>query len=149
MDFRKANQTEHSAVIKIARSLSDWFSAEAVRNMQTDFAHNKLIVALSNEEIVGFLCYTTYSGKCLLLWMGVKPDKHYQGIGAKLIGFLEQIAREHSLHTIEIETLSNTNNYEPYQNTCDFYYRQGFVSILQKPATIDGFDDMMILEKKL
>jgi GNAT superfamily N-acetyltransferase len=116
--------------------------------MKTDFQHNRLLVARDEDTVTGFLSYTTYSGKALLLWMGVHPEKRQQGVGAKLIAALEEVAQKYTLHTIEVETLSDTN-YEPYQHTHDFYYSQGFASVLQKPATIEGFDDMTILEKKL
>jgi GNAT superfamily N-acetyltransferase len=149
MDIHSANHKEKEAALEVARSLSDWFNNDAINNMQIDFAYNQLLVAHNKDEVVGFLCYTTYSGKCLLLWMGVQPDKHHQGIGIALLSSLELIAKELCLHTIEVETLSDTYDYQPYKRTCDFYFQQGFVSILQKPATVADHDDMMLLEKRL
>ena len=76
--------------IKIAEELKEWFTPEAIKNMRIDFEKNSLIVNTDKGKVDGFLCYTTYSGKTLLIWMGIARKAHRKGIGNSLLKWLEQ-----------------------------------------------------------
>ncbi len=48
-------------------------------NLSLDFKSNSLVVAVYGKKIVGFCCYTTYDGKILLMWRGVKRNRQVYG----------------------------------------------------------------------
>ena len=53
--------------------------------MKVDFKLNNLTVAKERGRVLGFLCYTSYSGKMLLMWMGVKKEMQKNGHREKVI----------------------------------------------------------------
>jgi len=135
--------------IKIAEELKEWFTPEAIKNMRIDFEKNSLIVNTDKGKVDGFLCYTTYSGKTLLIWMGIARKAHRKGIGNRLLKWLEQETKKLNLYSIEVETLPDEIKYEPYNQTRNFYYKNGFERVFYKKARIKGWDDQIILEKKV
>jgi ribosomal protein S18 acetylase RimI-like enzyme len=149
MLIRKANKGDYLEAIEIAKNLKEWFTKEAISNMKTDFLHNNLIVAVEGKKIIGFLCYSANSGKMQIIWMGVQRDLQGKGIGEKLLKELEKEARNYNLHSIEVETLPEEKNYGPYNSTRNFYYKNGFKRIAYKKARIKGWDDQIVMKKKL
>jgi GNAT superfamily N-acetyltransferase len=149
MEIVKANKEEKQKAIKVATSLKEWFTDEGIRNLKTDFENNTVVVAKDNNQIIGFVCYTTYCGKILLIWMGVRKSHWRKGIGSKLIEYLEDEGKKLGLYYIEIETLPEEVEYKPYEITRAFYYKNGFKRILYRKATIDDWDDQIVLEKRI
>jgi len=149
MQITKATKKDKEESIKIVMKLKDWFSKEGIKNMKIDFNLNNLIVAKETGKVIGFLCYTSNSGKILLLWMGVKKEDQGKGVGQTLLKWLEKEGKKLGLYSIEVETLSDKDDYEPYQKTRSFYYKNGFEKILYKKHRVDGWDDQIVLEKKL
>jgi GNAT superfamily N-acetyltransferase len=135
--------------MKVAANLEEWFSEQGLKNMRVDFELNNLIVAKENGRVSGFLCWTSYSGKILLMWMGVKKEFQRKGVGQKLLTWLENEGRRFGFHSIEVETLPDEDDYEPYQRTRSFYYKNGFERVVYKKARVKGWDDQIVLEKKL
>lgn len=147
MQLRKATEQDKKEAMKIAQDLKEWFNPEGIKNMKTDFIFNKLVVARDKGKVFGFLCYSSNCGKMELIWMGIKRDAQRKGIGEKLLKWLEKEAKKHKLHSIEVETLPDEDDYEPYKKTRDFYYKNGFKRIFYKKARIKGWDDQIVLEK--
>ena len=145
----EASSQDKEDSIKIAHTLSEWFTEEGIRNMSLDFENNHLIVEKENDEVLGFLCYTTYCGKMLLIWMGVKRDLLNKGTGQRLLDWLIEETKRLNLQAIEVETLPEEVDYKPYDSTRAFYYKNGFKKILYKKATTEGWDDQIVLERKI
>ncbi|MDD2657017.1 MAG: GNAT family N-acetyltransferase [Patescibacteria group bacterium] len=117
--------------------------------MKVDFELNSVIVAKTDDNVSGFLCYTSYCGKMLLMWMGVKKEDQRKSIGQQLLQWLETESKKLGCQSIEVETLPDEDNYEPYKKTRSFYYKNGFERILYKKARAEGWDDQIVLEKKI
>lgn len=149
MRITKATKKDKKEAMEVAANLKEWFSEQGLKNMRVDFELNNLIVAKENGKVSGFLCYTSYSGKILLMWMGVKKEFQRKGVGQKLLTWLEDEGRRFGFHSIEVETLPDEEDYEPYKRTRSFYYKNGFERILYKKARVKGWDDQIVLEKKL
>ncbi len=149
MKIKKATKEEEKAAIKIAAGLKDWFNKKGLENMKIDFQLNNLIVAKENNKVHGFLCYSSNSGKMLLIWMGVKQGLQRKGIGQKLLDWLEKEAKRLGLYSIEVETLPDEDDYRPYKQTRSFYYKNRFKRMFYKKATIEGWDDQVVFEKKI
>ena len=149
MKIRTASDKDKKEALKIAESLKEWFNKDGIKNMKIDFAMNHVIVAKEKEKVLAFLSYTCYSGKMLLLWMGVKKETQRKGVGEALLNFLVQEAKRLRLYSIEVETLPDEDIYEPYERTRAFYYKNGFERILYKKARVKGWDDQIVLERKI
>ena len=67
MIIRKATSNDRKDALKISRDLKEWFNEEGLKNMKIDFELNNIIVAIDRNKVVGFLCYTSYYGKMLLM----------------------------------------------------------------------------------
>ena len=147
MQITEPNKKELLEAIEIAKTLKDWFNDEAIKNLKVDFEHNTVVIAKDKEEVVGFMCYTTNCGRTLLIWLGAK--KGSKGVGQALIDWLVVKSKELGMYTIELETLPEEEEYEPYVKTREFYYKNGFKRIAYREATIEGWDDQMVLEKKI
>jgi len=147
MIIRKATKTDISPSLNIAKELNEWFTKEAIKNMKIDFSINNLIIATEKKEIFGFLCYSSYNSIMQLIWMGIKKDSQRKGIGKTLLKWLVKEAKKKGLRTIEVETLPDEINYEPYNLTRSFYYKNGFKRVAYKKARIKGWDDQILLEK--
>ncbi|MFA5134496.1 MAG: GNAT family N-acetyltransferase [Patescibacteria group bacterium] len=149
MQISNASKKDREQAMAAAKNLKDWFTDEGLKNMRIDFDLNNVAVAKENGIVVGFLCYTAYSGKMLLLWMGVQLPAQRKGVGQKLLQWLENEGRKLGCHSIEVETLPDEDDYEPYRRTRSFYYTNGFERIFYKKARVDGWDDHIVLEKKI
>ncbi len=149
MKLRQATEQDKKKAMAIAKSLKEWFNKDGIKNMALDFKMNHLIVAVEKEKVLGFLSYTTYSGKMLLLWMGVKRDTQRSGVGKALVDWLAKESKRLKLYAIEVETLPEEDVYEPYERTRAFYYKNGFNRVLYLKARVPGWDDQIVLERKL
>ncbi len=149
MQIIKATKKDRAEAMKIATDLKDWFNKEGLKNMKIDFELNNLVVAKEDGKVSGFLCYSSFSGKMLLMWMGVAKEAQRKGVGQELLKWLEDEGRKFGFHAIEVETLPDEDSYEPYQRTRAFYYKNGFERVLYKKARVQGWDDQIVLEKKL
>ena len=81
MQLRIATKKEIRDALKIAKTLKEWFNEEGIKNMKTDFNLNNLLVAVERNKVVGFLCYSSYSGKMQLIWIGVVSEFQSKSIG--------------------------------------------------------------------
>ncbi|EKE06998.1 MAG: GCN5-related N-acetyltransferase [uncultured bacterium] len=149
MKITKATKNDKKEALKIANDLKDWFNKEGLKNMKIDFELNSVVVAKEDKQVLGFLCYTSYCGKMLLMWMGIKKEKQRKGIGQQLLKWLENESKKLGFTSIEVETLPDEDDYEPYERTRSFYYKNGFERILYKKARVEGWDDQIVLEKKI
>lgn len=147
MKVIRATKKDKLKAMQIASTLNEWFTEEGLKNMQTDFELNNVIVAKENDIVLGFLCYTSNCGKMLLLWIGVSAEKQRKGIGKEMLDKLVREGKKRKLYSIEVETLPDEDEYGPYKITRAFYYKNGFEKILYKKARIKGWDDQIVLEK--
>jgi N-acetylglutamate synthase-like GNAT family acetyltransferase len=149
MKIRKANEKDKEKALGIAKELKEWFTPEAIKNMKVDFSLNNLIVALEGNKIIGFLCYSTNSGKMQIVWIGVARNQQRKGVGRELLNWIEEKAKELDMHSIEAETLPDEDDYKPYKQTREFYYKNGFKRVEYRKARIKGWDDQILLEKSI
>jgi len=130
--------------LQIAIKLPDYFTREAIKNMESNFKKDSLIVA-EDEMIVGFLCFGIRNNRYEVLWMGVKQDKQSQGIGKALMNFLIQYLKDKNIKELYVKTLTPKDPYEPYKRTRKFYEGQGFQQLYIEKANKDGWDDQVVM----
>ncbi|MCL4403154.1 GNAT family N-acetyltransferase [Candidatus Marsarchaeota archaeon] len=135
--------------LKIAQGLNEWFNKNGLKSIETDLFFNNVAVAVDGNETLGFVCYSSYDGVMQLIWMAVERNHQGMGIGTMLLKWVEDEARGHGLTLIQVETLPEEDSYEPYKLTRKFYYDNGFVRIAYKKARLEGWDDQIVLEKRV
>lgn len=149
MEIRKATKKDIKESIKIARDLKEWFTNEAVKNMKIDFSVNNLVVVAEKKKVLGFLCYSSYNSIMHLIWLGIRRNLQRKGVGKLLLDWLIKKSKRLGLKSIEVETLPDEEDYGPYKLTREFYYKNGFKRIAYKKARVKGWDDQIVMEKKL
>ncbi len=149
MEIRKATKKHMEESLEIARDLKEWFTKEALKNMNIDFKINNLFVAVDKEVVVGFLCYNSKDGIMNFIWAGVKREFQRKGIGRNLLDYVVSEARKLGMKTIEVETLTEEEDYKPYELTRNFYKKYGFKKIYTKRAVKKGWDDVDVMELEI
>ncbi len=125
--IRPGTNNDHKSILKIASILTDWFDQDAItRAIPADLNLHKTIVAEINNEVVGFVTYTSHEGNVFIGWLGVEQESQRQGIGTKLVQSLEEELEKLGIAKLEVETLSETIDYAPYVPTRAFYEKMGF-----------------------
>ena len=130
-----------AAEIGVALELVDIFLSQP---QQKDY---KIYVAESTSgRICGYMCFgptPLTAGTYDLYWIAVHPEFQNQGIGKKLLTFLEQeITRLHG-RLIIIETSSQ----KKYESTQAFYLHQDYQLAAQIKDFYQPGDDRMIYTK--
>ncbi|MBU0957233.1 MAG: GNAT family N-acetyltransferase [Nanoarchaeota archaeon] len=149
MIIRKANSSDIKKSLDIAKTLKQWFTKEAIKNMKIDFVINNTIIVINKKEVIGFLCYNSDNGIIKLIWIGVEKEHQRKGIGKLMLDYLEKEARKIKSNYIEVETLTEKDNYKPYRLTRDFYKKYGFKKLYLKKAPKPRWDDVDVMGKKV
>ena len=145
MKIRKATKKYMEEALEIARDLKEWFTKEAFKNMKIDFKVNNLVVGVDSGEVVGFLCYNSKDGIMNLVWLGVKRKFQRRGIGSNFLKWLIKESKKLGVKKIEVETLTEEENYKPYELTRNFYKKQGFKKIYTRKAVRKGWDNLDVM----
>lgn len=126
IEIRKGVLEDHPAVISIATVLKGWFSDKEVKYIKQDLKSHQLLVAEIDSKVIGFLSYFTYEGIGHIGWLGVLKEYHRQGIGRALYNEFEQEMGKIKIRTLQVYTLGDGVDYEPYERTRNFYRKVGF-----------------------
>jgi GNAT superfamily N-acetyltransferase len=94
--------------------------------MRIDLRYHKGYIAIIDSRIVGFLSFFTFEGVGKVGWMGVLPEFHRKGIGRKLVNQLISELKEAGVKSLQVYTLGDSVDYEPYVRTRAFYRAVGF-----------------------
>jgi ribosomal protein S18 acetylase RimI-like enzyme len=105
-------------------------------------------MADNNDQAIGYICYGPVpmtEGTFDLYWIVVDPRSQGQGIGSKLLHFLEEIIRERRGRMILIDTSSIIQ----YEKTQKFYFRHGFQEVARVPDYYHPGNDRITFCKRL
>ncbi len=100
------------------------------------------------DQTVGYICYGSIpmtQGTFDLYWIAVDPNFQEQGIGSKLLGFLEEVVREKNGWMI----LADTSTIPQYEKTKNFYLRNGFQEVARVPDYYHSGNDRITFCKRL
>jgi ribosomal protein S18 acetylase RimI-like enzyme len=133
--------------IEIIKELPEWFTAEAILNIEKDLSDKEILVD-SEEKVKGFIIYSL-EDKCSIYWMAVKKGMQNKGIGKKLIEELKIICKEKGIDFIETDTLAETEDYAPYEITRNFYHKVGFRDVKIIPEGYPEGNNKLILRLRI
>jgi ribosomal protein S18 acetylase RimI-like enzyme len=100
------------------------------------------------DQPTGYICYgptPMTKGTFDLYWIVVDPKFQGQGIGSKLLDFLEKVLREKGGRII----LAETSSIPEYEKTQRFYLEKGFREVARVPDYYDQGNDRITFCKRL
>lgn len=100
------------------------------------------------DQTTGFICYgptPMTEGTFDLYWIAVDPDFQGNGIGSKLLGFLEKVLEGLKGRMI----LADTSSVPQYEKTKSFYLKNGFRDVARVPDYYHPGNDRITFCKKL
>jgi ribosomal protein S18 acetylase RimI-like enzyme len=80
------------------------------------------------DQAIGYLCYgltPMTQGTFDLYWIAVDPDFQEEGVGSKLLGFLEDVVKAEGGRMI----LADASTIPHYEKTQSFYLKNGFQEV--------------------
>lgn len=151
MLIRRLGAADHSDVLRIARTVPQWFTAKGIEMMRVDLHYHHGFLAERDGATVGFVTFFTHEGAGRIGWIAVSPDHHRQGIGRALIEAVITEFGKHGLSEIQVKTLSDSVAYEPYERTRKFYSAMGFVESERIPGEEGNPErpDMLVLTRAI
>ncbi len=127
MEIRKARKEDFDSCIAIAKELPEWFDVKELSEI------SKHILSLptylvEDAGVQAFVILEDKSSETVeIKHFAVLRDRQRSGLGTKL---LEHIEKEYSEKIyIEVKTLDESAEYEPYVSTRSFYEKNGFVKV--------------------
>lgn len=121
--------------------LNDYHAANAE-------AGHRCFVSEDGDTITGFIYHAPAAmteNTWYVYWIVVDRERQGQGIGARLLKFAEEDARDHAGRVMFVET-SSVPHYEP---TRKFYLKQGYdLEARLRDFYAEG-DDMIVFRKQL
>lgn len=134
--------------LAIAATLPQWFTAKGLRLMRTDLHYQKGLVALKNNQWVGFLSYFVNQAKAEIGWMGVLPEFHRNGLGKLLLKQLAFELTEFGITELYVKTLGDSVEYAPYEKTRAFYRANGFYDFerIHHPDNPEQEEELVLLK---
>ena len=113
---------------ELLNELPDWFGIpESVDEYVVNAERATAVVAIANGLEVGLLTllkHTAFAAEIDV--MAVKPDHHRQGIGRAILDRAECVLAQDGVEYLQVKTLADTIDYEPYARTRAFYLACGF-----------------------
>ncbi len=132
-----------SAEIDVAMELIDIVLKDQI---QKDY----LIDCMIDDQnlAIGYICYgptPMAQGTFDLYWIAVDPDFQEQGVGSKLISFLEEGVKARGGRMI----LADTSTVPHFEKTQKFYVKNGFQEVARVPDYYHPGNDRITFCKRL
>jgi ribosomal protein S18 acetylase RimI-like enzyme len=148
--IRAISPSDRESVVEIARNLPQWFLKPALEEIAHAAETERGHVALQDERCAGFATYLPRENKCAeLTWIGVDPSRHRTGIGRKLLEAIDLDLTVKGYECLEVSTVADTEDYEPYARTRSFYSAIGFRDVSIKQKGFPSRDDRLLMRKQL
>jgi len=139
---RRIGEGDAPAILLLARSLDKWFNEEGLEKMSRDLLSHDGFVAVRGDRVLGFVTWTPIDAESAdLTWMGVAEDLQRTGIGRALFRNLVRDLRTRGVRALEVSTVADSVDYEPYARTRHFYRAMGFVDHRVDPKFFGAGDD--------
>jgi N-acetylglutamate synthase-like GNAT family acetyltransferase len=135
----------------ILRSLPLWFGIEsAIVSYVNDVRTMETWTAFENSEAIGFASVRLHFPQSAEIHvMGIRPNYHHQGIGHRLIQTLTSELREQGIRFLTVKTLSASRPNPEYDQTRQFYLKEGFVPLEEFKTLWDETNPCLFMVKSL
>lgn len=126
-----SNSEKTIITLKIMNRLPEWFSPpKDILKKSIEHRTMTFFGAFENEKCIGFAVLKKHNKYSRELYsLGVLKEHQHNGIGHQLIGECVKYCGEKGAIYLTVKTLDSSARYEPYNNTRDFYLKEGFVPL--------------------
>lgn len=137
---------DKTAVLKVAKSLPQFFTHKGVEFISADFYSQKGFVYRLDDKVVGFVMYFSNQGVAEIGWMGVKPEFQGKKIGTELLMYLKSELVKNKCSSLIVKTLDESVDYKPYEQTRAFYLKYGFKKshVIQHPENPECESELVL-----
>lgn len=124
---------------EILAELPDWFGIEEANEGYARAAdEHPSLVAVDGDTDVGIITVVQHAQRSAEVHLlAVRPGRHRQGIGTKLLQTAEAHLRGRGVRFLQVKTLAPAHPDEGYARTRAFYLAQGFVTLQDFPDLWD------------
>jgi ribosomal protein S18 acetylase RimI-like enzyme len=132
-----------SAEIDIAMELIDIVLKDPI---QKDYQIDCIVD--DQDQVIGYICYgptPMTQGTFDLYWIAVDPDFQEQGVGSKLLSFLEELVKAEGGRLI----LADASTIPHYEKTLKFYLKNGFQEVGRVPDYYHPGNDRITFFRRL
>jgi len=149
MKIRAYKTGDLEGISKIIDSLPEWLDTNARKNIPIDLEYQKCIVSEKDGSITGFLSYFVYEAVGIIAWIAVEKDDRNNGIGCMLLKEFETEMETKGIKWCQVYTLSDSIEYEPYNHTRAFYFKNGYKEYRRIPTDNPSCPEELYLRKRL
>lgn len=104
--------------------------------------------AYKDDDVIGFIAIKIHNKYTAEIYnVGVLEEYHRNGIGSKLLLETENYLKENGYKFLTVKTLDESVEYEPYERTRAFYYKNGFYPIEVFPLYWNEDNPCLLLAK--
>lgn len=131
----------NKGILEIADSLVEYFTKSGKEQLSLDLKTQKGLVAIKNGQLLGFITYFSQQANVEIGWMGICKNYQNKGIGKRLLSELVNELMKLGFKKVQVKTLDESVEYEPYEKTRKFYFSQGF-----KKISVNYYEDNLECE---
>lgn len=136
---------------RLLGELPEWFGIPETVDSLVDRAERATaVVAIVDGLEVGLLTlvrHTEFAAEIDVI--AVAPDRHRQGIGRSMVERAECLLAQDGVEYLQVKTLADTAQYEPYERTRAFYAACGFRPLQVFPDLWNPENPALQLVKRL
>jgi GNAT superfamily N-acetyltransferase len=111
----------------VLRDLPEWFGVEEATAAYIRDVAELPTFAAGEDAFLSLKLHTPQAAEVYV--MGVRRDRHREGIGAVLLELAERYLRERDFRFLQVKTLGPSYPHEGYARTRLFYEAMGFVPL--------------------
>jgi N-acetylglutamate synthase-like GNAT family acetyltransferase len=128
---RAAGEADLEPCLDIIRRLPDYFTPDVPEKLAADWRRcSKNWVPVDDDAVVGFAIVEVRSPLAAeILWAAVDPAHRNGGVGTQLVESVIGTLTDDGARVVEVKTLDESANYEPYESTTAFWRARGFIHI--------------------
>ena len=114
--------------LEVMNALPEWFSPpEDIVNKSVIHSKYPFFVAYDGHKAVGFVALKIHNEYTADIYtLGLLKEYHRMGIGHQIIEVCVEFCRENGYKFLTVKTLYESEEYEPYNATREFYKKVGF-----------------------
>lgn len=151
MNIRDFFVEDIPALLAIIKSLPDYFTSEAVLDIEKDLrdVRTRTLVSEEDGDAVGFLSYRIDGAEAELLWIAVRPSSRGAGVGSALMKKLLEEIMDKNVKSAWLATLASTTPFPPFESTRKFHEKFGFREERIDKNHYGPGDDRVIMRKNI
>jgi GNAT superfamily N-acetyltransferase len=112
---------------RVLRDLPDWFGIEEATAAYIRDVAKLPTFAVGDDALLSLKLHTPRAAEVYV--MGVRRDRHRQGLGSALLHAAEDYLRARDVELLQVKTLGPSHPDEGYARTRAFYEARGFVPL--------------------